>query len=384
MILAGGTDEALSVLTRHRARTAVPFGGRYRVIDFCLSNAVHSGLTDINILAQYNPKSLIEHVRMGKPWDLDRKHGGVTILQPSYRGEAAHWYLGTADALYQNLDMINNSGCDLVLVLSGDQVYAADYGEIIAYHLSHGAPVTIACKKVSPRDSSRFGMIRCGRNGLVRQFREKPARSLSSDRASLGIYLFDARLLRNLLLENREDLVFDLLIPLIEEKKVFAFPFESYWEDIGSIQSYYRASMKLLRGGSLTSRKDWPIYTRGDDMPPARFCSGSDVTGSIVACGSRIEGTVSGSILFPGVTVEKGAVVKDSIVFSGSRLRRGAFIERTILDKDVTIGAGALIGKVAESSGGITVMGKGASVVRDSVLAQGSIVEPGEKVRGKQ
>jgi len=381
MILAGGTGEGLSVLTRHRARTAVPFGGRYRIIDFCLSNAVHSGLTDINILAQYNPKSLIDHIRMGKPWDLDRKHGGVTILQPSYRGEAAHWYLGTADALYQNLDLIKDSGCDLVLVLSGDQVYVADYGEIVAYHLSHDGPVTIACKKVSPKESSRFGMVRCGRDGLVKKFREKPARALSSDRASLGMYLFDAKLLTSHLKENRTDVVFDMLIPLIDEGKVFAFPFESYWEDIGSIPSYYRASMKLLRGGPLTAKAGWPVYTRGHDLPPARFCAGSEVSGSIIACGSRIEGTVSGSILFPGVVVEKGAIVKDSIIFSDSRVRRGAVVERTILDKDVTIGTGARIGRVTQPSGDITVIGKGASAGNSISIAQGRIVEPGEKVR---
>ena len=384
MILAGGTGEGLSVLTRHRARTAVPFGGRYRVIDFCLSNAVHSGLADINILAQYNPKSLIEHIRMGKPWDLDRKHGGVTILQPSYRGEAAHWYLGTADALFQNVDIIRDSGCDLVLVLSGDQVYVADFGEIVAFHLSHGGPVTIACKKVSPRESSRFGMVRCGREGLVKKFREKPARALSGDRASLGIYLFDAKLLTGHLKENRTDIVFDMLIPLIEQGSVFAFPFESYWEDIGSIPAYYRASMKLLRGGSLTAKEGWPIYTRSHDLPPARFCAGSEVSGSIVACGSRIEGTVSGSILFPGATVEKGAVVQDSIVFSGSRVRRGAVVERTIIDKDVTIGTGARIGRVTHPSGEITVIGKGASAANGISIGQGRIVEPGTKVRDEE
>lgn len=384
MILAGGTGEGLSVLTRYRARTAVPFGGRYRVIDFCLSNCVHSGLTDINILAQYNPKSLIEHIRMGKPWDLDRKHGGVTILQPSYHGEAAHWYLGTADALYQNLDIIRNSGCDLVLVLSGDQVYIADYGEVVAYHLSHGGPVTIACKKVAPRESSRFGMVRCRKDGLIKQFREKPARSSAGDRASLGIYLFDARLLTGLLRESRTDIVFDMLLPLIDGGKVYAFPFESYWEDIGSIPAYYSASMRLLGGASLISRRGWPIYTRGDDLPPAHFCAGSEVSGSIVACGCRIEGRVSDSILFPGAVVEKGADVKDSIVFSRSRIRRGARLKRSILDKDVTIGTEAVIGGGSPQTGDITVIGKGASIRNGLTVRQGRIVEPGEKVRDER
>ena len=381
MILAGGTSEGLSVLTRHRARTAVPFGGRYRAIDFCLSNCVHSGLTDINILAQYNPKSLIEHIRMGKPWDLDRKNGGVTILQPSYRGEAAHWYLGTADALYQNIDIIGNSGCDLVLVLSGDQVYISDYRELISYHLSHGGPVTIACKKVPPRESSRFGMVRCRRDGLVKKFREKPVSSSAGDRASLGIYLFDARLLKSLLRESRTDIVFDMLLPLIDGGKVHAFPFESYWEDIGSIASYYRASMRLLRGASLISRRGWPVYTRGEDLPPALLCAGSRVTGSIIACGCRIEGRVRNSILFPGTVVERGADVADSIVFSRSRVRRGARLNRAILDKDVTIGAEAVIGDGSPLIRDITVIGKGASVRNGLSVNQGRIVEPGKKVR---
>ncbi len=381
MILAGGTGEGLSVLTRHRARTAVPFGGRYRVIDFCLSNCVHSGLTDINILAQYNPKSLIEHIKMGKPWDLDRKHGGVKILQPSYHGEAAHWYLGTADALYQNLDIIRKSGCDLVLVLSGDQVYITDYGELVAYHLSHGRPVTIACKKVATRESSRFGMVRCRRDGLIKQFREKPAQSGAGDRASLGIYLFDARLLTGLLRESRTDIVFDMLLPLIDGGKVCAFPFESYWEDIGSIPAYYSASMRLLGGALLISRRGWPVYTRGDDLPPARFCAGSEISGSIVGCGCRIEGRVSGSILFPGTVVEKGAEVKDSIVFSRSRIRRGSRLKRSIIDKDVTVGTEAVIGGGSPLTGDITVIGKGASIRNGLTIRQGRIVEPGEKVR---
>jgi glucose-1-phosphate adenylyltransferase len=379
MILAGGKGESLSVLTRHRARTAVPFGGRYRLIDFCLSNCVHSGLTDINILAQYSPKSLIEHIRMGKPWDLDRKHGGVTILQPSYRGEAAHWYLGTADALYQNIDSIRGSGCDLVLVLSGDQVYLADYGEIVAYHLSHGAPVTMVCKKVSGKESKRFGMARLGRDGVVRQFREKPARSSSLDRASLGIYLFDARLLTRKLKEGRNDIVFDLLLPLIDERKVHAYEFESYWEDIGSIEAYYRASMRLLGRRSLISRGDWPVYTRSADLPPARFCADSRADSSIIAEGCRIEGAVSGSILFPGTRVEKGAVVRNSIIFSGTRVGKDSRIERSVIDKDVSIVSGSRIGN--GSDGDISVIGKGASVA--GRLAGGVIVEPGAKVRAK-
>jgi glucose-1-phosphate adenylyltransferase len=377
MILAGGTDEGLSVLTRHRARTAVPFGGRYRVIDFCLSNCVHSGLSEIYILAQYNPKSLIEHIRMGKPWDLDRTHGGVTILQPAYYGEAAHWYLGTADALHQNLDIIAGSRCDLVLVLSGDQVYLADYGEMIAWHLSHGGSVTIASKRVKPSESSRFGMVSCTKDGRVRRFREKPRRS-SMDRASLGIYLFDAGTLCKLLEKGSTDIVFDLIMPLIERRMVYAFPFESYWEDIGSIPAYYRSSRRLLRSDSLISKRGWTVYTRTEDLPPARFSAGSDVSRSIVACGCRIEGTVSGSILFPGVTVERGAVVRDSILFSSSCAGKNSHVERAIIDKDVHIGNGSTVG---ERTGDIAVIGKGARMGGGCAVRAGIHIEPGKTVR---
>lgn len=399
MILAGGTGRELSVLTRHRAKTALPFGGRYRIIDFCLSNCVNSGLNEIYVLAQYNPKSLIEHIRMGKPWDLDRKTGGVFILQPRYRNEAARWYLGTADALYQNLDVIKLSKAELVLVLSGDQVYLADYGDIASFHASHGAPVTIACKSVRQSQRSRFGMVRCGRDGIVREFREKPRHSKGFDSASLGIYLFDRRFLVERLDAERHDIVFDILIPEIAAGNVRAYRFEGYWEDIGSIASYYSSSMRLIEHRSLITRRDRPVFTRGANLAPSRFLDGSDVERSIVADGCSIGGTVRGSILFPGVAVERGAVVEDSIVFSFSRVGEGATVSRSILDKDVVVGAGACIGaprcraaipaSVLDASpdldtGGITILGKGIRVSKGASVPAGLAVEPGASLKPKR
>lgn len=396
MILAGGTGAGLSVLTRHRAKTALPFGGKYRIIDFCLSNCINSDITDIYILAQYNPKSLIEHIRMGKPWDLDRKSGGVTILQPTFYGEAAHWYRGTGDAIYQNIDIIRDSGCEHVLVLSGDQVYLADYGRMVAFHLSHPGPVTIACRKVGARESSRFGMVACSGDGRVTRFREKPKKS-GLDMASMGIYMFDREFLVRKFRKERTDLVFDLLMPVIDSGKVYSYEMTGYWEDIGSIPSYYRASMGMLRKRNILFDTERPVFTRGGDLPPAIFQDGSFVSNSIVAYGCRIEGRVENSILFPGVAVERDAQVTGSVVFSSARIGEGARVERTIMDKDVRAGAGSHTGSAEapltgelvecsdpESSGlarKITVIGKGTLIQSGSSVPAGLAVEPGSRVR---
>lgn len=390
LILAGGTGKELSVLTRHRAKTAVPFGGRYRVIDFCLTNCVHSGVKEIAILAQYSPESLIDHIGMGKDWDLDRKSGGVYILQPTHNGEAAKWYRGTADALYQNLDIVRNSKADTILVLSGDQVYVMDYRPMIQYHLAHGRAMTLAMKKVLPSQRSRFGMVRCSRDGLVTAFREKPTSS-TYRYASLGIYLFRRDFLLDVLGNGKTDIVFDVIMPWLKRGEVMGYRFDGYWEDIGSITDYYRASLLLLKNRLLITDADWPIFTRGSELPPARCSESSRVTNSIIADGCVVEGDVAGSILFPGVTVEAGARVKDSIVFSFARIGRNASVERAILDKFVAIGRGSevgakaagakgaassRVGRPARESGGIAVLGRKSRVYPGASVPRGTIVEP--------
>lgn len=384
LILAGGTGTELGVLTRQRAKSAVPFGGRYRIIDFCLSNCVHSGVADIAILAQYSPKSLIDHIGTGKPWDLDRRSGGVSILQPTHDGEAANWYLGTADALYQNRDLIRNVKADAVLVLSGDQVYTMDYRPLIEGHLARGRDVTIVTKKVPARQRSRFGMVRCSREGIVTAFREKP--TSSTDRfASLGIYAFRREFLLDALRPDRVDIVFDILIPAIRRGGVAAYPFEGYWEDIGSIESYYRASLQLLDRRSLIADEGRPVFTRASELPPARCAGTARVSNSIVADGCIIAGSVSGSILFPGVAVERGARVEDSIVFSFSRVRSGAVVRRAILDKFVTVRTGAVVGGGAGGSGrggrarqaeDVAVVGRRARIAAGASIGRGVSVEP--------
>jgi glucose-1-phosphate adenylyltransferase len=396
LILAGGTGKELSVLTRHRAKTAVPFGGRYRIIDFCLSNCVHSDMHEIAILAQYSPKSLIDHIGMGKPWDLDRKSGGVYILQPTHNGEVAQWYLGTADALYQNIDLIRNSRAEMILVLSGDQVYVMDYRRMLEYHVARGTACTLAIKKVHPSQRSRFGMVRRSGDGLVTAFKEKPTES-SFRFASLGIYLFRREFLLDTLEAGKRDIVFDIIMPLLMRGDVAGYEFRGYWEDIGSISSYYRASLQLLKDRLLITDPDWPIFTQGGGLPPARCADGSRVSNSIVADGCVVKGTVTGSILFPGVTVEKRAVVQDSIVFPFTRVGKGARVAKAILDKFVLVGEGAVIGGVRgsaaatrkkssqgrqpDSAADIAVVGRKSRIPQGVIVRAGTLVEPHTIVR---
>lgn len=396
LILAGGTGAELSVLTRHRAKTALPFGGRYRVIDFCLSNCVHSGMSDIAILAQYSPKSLVDHIGAGKPWDLDRKSGGVSILQPTHNGEAAKWYLGTADALYQNIDLIRASRADTVLVLSGDQVYLMDYRPMVEYHREHGKAITLAIKEVQARERSRFGMVRCRRDGLVVSFKEKPTSS-TYHHASLGIYLFKRDFLLDVLMQDTVDIVFDIVMPWLRRGEVAGYRFDGYWEDIGSILSYYRASLQLLKQRSLIAAPDWPVFTKSTDLPPAKCTESSRLRNAIIADGCVVAGTVTGSILFPGVVVERGAVVEDSILFPYCRVGREAHVRRAVLDKFVVIGQAARVGcgarrgapcprprrEDADASGaGISVFGRRARVSPRSEVRAGAVVEPHTHVRG--
>lgn len=399
MILAGGTGRELSVLTRHRAKTALPFGGRYRIIDFCLSNCVRSGVNDIAVLAQYKPKSLIDHIRMGKPWDLDRRTGGVFIHQPTYYGEATQWYLGTADALFQNIETIYESDADVILVLSGDQVYLMDYGDLVESHRRSGRPATLVCKKISPSQGGRFGMVRRSGHGLITEFREKP-RSASFRYASLGIYAFDRRFLLDALGPDKTDIVFDILMPLVDQGGVTGHDFDGYWEDVGSVGSYYRASMRLLGDRSMLFETGRDVFTRVEDLPPARFARSSAVAGSIMANGCDIKGAVRNSILFPGARIGRNAVVEDSIVFSFASIGVGAVVKRSIIDKHVRIGTGASVGVVAESAPGavslettgtekspakgIALIGKSARIAAGVRIPAGFAVEPRVNIRERK
>lgn len=352
-VLAGGRSDTLGVLTKHRTMAAVPFGGRYRVIDFTLSNCVHSRVTTVQIATQYSPHSLQQHIQQGRPWDLDRRDGGAWILQPYMGRTDSNWYRGTADALFQNLDMIATHRPDMILVLSGDQVYRMDYGEMIRQHRRNKADVTMAVKAMEPSDSERFGMVEVSGNRVVR-FDEKPARTTLSF-VNLAIYLFEARYLIDRLQEfvpsGRYDLVWDVLIPAVSERRVAPFLFEGYWEDLGTLDAYYQANRSLLPASSAyLMDRQWPIYTPSEERPPAKFGGTATVHNSIVANGCRIFGRVENSVIFPGVLVGEGSLVRDSIVFSGTQIHHGCRISRAILDKQVVIADNATLGVDAPMS----------------------------------
>ncbi|MDZ7859840.1 MAG: glucose-1-phosphate adenylyltransferase subunit GlgD [Candidatus Krumholzibacteriota bacterium] len=376
-ILAGGSGKELGVLTRHRAKTAIPFGGRYRLIDFCLSNCANSGVKDIFVLAQYNPKSLINHIGMGKPWDLDRKTGGVYILQPSYNGEIAQWYKGTADALLQNLDLISDSDADYVLILSGDQVYTMNYQNIINQHIESSKPVTIAFKEIDPSMNQSLGMLSVNDSRVITGFVEKP-RSSNYKYAFMGIYLFNREYLIKSLYNKPRDLVFDLLMPQIEDRMVGGYEFKSFWQDVGSLSVYYRTSMGLLEDRSFLLDKDLPMFTRNKELAPSRFLSESNVTNSILGSGCTISGNVENSIIFPGVYISEGVSIEDSIILPFSKINRNAVIKSAVIDKMVKVEEDVIIGvDTDDSSGGfITTIGKGSKIKKNTKIGKGTMVEP--------
>lgn len=349
-ILAGGAGKRLSLLTTHRAKPAVPFAGRYRIIDFTLTNCVTSGIGEVYVLSQYISRSLERHVGIGKPWDLDRAAGGLRILHPHLGFQAADWYRGTADAFYQNASVLRALSCRYILILSGDHIYNMDYRAFLDYHVSCGRPVTVAVTEVPPALTRHFGIATLNRSGLITRFDEKPLKSKSA-LASMGIYIFERDFLLAVLERmkpHHDDLDFGKhVIPgLVGEGKVSAYRFNGYWLDIGTLQSYFETSLALLSPGSrpgLFSGPSAPL-TVPDEYPPLAVESGARIEGSMVCSGCLIRGTVIDSILSPGVIVEKDALIERSVVFHDCTIGPGSRVERSILDKDVRVGAGTSIG----------------------------------------
>jgi glucose-1-phosphate adenylyltransferase len=338
MILAGGSPDALGPLGKHRAKTAVPFGGRYRLIDFSLSNCVNSGLREIFILTQYNPRSLRRHIRLGRPWDLDRSRGGVRVLLPYSGVDRSSWFKGTADALIQNLDIMERSLNRYVLILSGDHVYKMDFRELFHRHVVTGATVTVGTRPLQHGDGRRFGIIETDSGGIVQRFTEKPGRDSGSD-TNLGIYLFERDFLidrlRGLQAEGSTDLVRDLIIPAIGETRFATYRYDGYWEDVGDLSAYYNANMLLLDPGAPIQLDDpaWPIYTRSESSSPAWYGPQADAKRCLAGAGCRIAGRIRDSLLFPNVHIEPGASVEGAILLSGCVVKSGATVHRAILDK---------------------------------------------------
>jgi glucose-1-phosphate adenylyltransferase len=389
LILAGGEGERLSVLSQVRAKPGVPFGGKYRIIDFALSNAVNSGLTDVGILTQYAPRSLIDHIGVGRPWDLDRSRGGVTLLQPYLgRNRKREWYRGTADAVLQNLDFIADRNPELVLILAGDHVYKMDYRPFLALHRARDADLTVAVRTVPMAEANRFGILEVGEGGRVTRFIEKPAHP-PSNLVSMGVYAFSWPVLREALSAERVDFGRDVLPAMVESGQgVHAYEYRGYWQDIGTVDAYWQASMDLLADAPPIDLYEtgWLIYTKSEERAPARIGSQATISRSMVSHGCVVEGTVDHSILSPGVRVGPGAVVRDSIVMFDSEIGEGAVIDRAILDKECVVGAHAQIGegRVLRPNrseperlfSGLTLVGKQARIPARSLVGRNCRIDP--------
>jgi glucose-1-phosphate adenylyltransferase len=379
-ILAGGLGTRLCLLSERRAKPAVPFAGKYRIIDFTLSNCVNSGIFDVGVLTQYRPTSLHRHIGIGRPWDLDRTRGGVQLLQPSLGAVSGEWYQGTADAIYRNLIHLRRRNAEELLVLSGDHVYKMDYGVLYAFHRANHAAATVAVTEVPADSISSFGIIEADTNGRVTGFLEKPKQARSR-LASMGIYLFEREALIRWLVEDAampessHDFGKDLLPRLVERgERLFAYRFRDYWQDVGTLDSYYQSNLDLLSPDPPFELRDpeWVVHTQSADRAPVRFQAGSRVDQSLICNGCRVAGEVVHSVLSPGVTVMPGAVVRDSIVMNDTVIGRGAVLDRAVVDKDVRVGDGARVGHGSADvpnqacpdhlSRGLVVVGKDAHV----------------------
>lgn len=393
MILAGGASTALSILTAERAEPSIPFGGKYRVIDFSLSNCVNSDIYNVAVLTQYKPRSLNDHIGNGKPWDLDRAVGGVRLLQPyaSGEGESGAWQRGTADAVRFNLDYIDEQRVDTVLVLAGDHIYKMDYRPLLRFHEAHDADCTIAVRTVSPHETHRFGMVGTDSSGRVTRFEEKPRRTLSR-LASMGIYVFKAQTLVNWLTDDgANDMDFGRnVVPgmLKAGLRLMAYTYDGYWMDAGNVQAYWEANMALLAETPALDLydPDWVIHTRSEQLAPAFTSAQSTVEGSLLCDGCRVFGKVSRSIIGPGAVVEEGAEVSDSIIMNNAVVGAGARVERTIVDKRGVIGDGSKVGYGEDNTPnrampnqlntGLTVIGKRAHVPAGITVGRNVVIRP--------
>jgi len=381
LILAGGKGSRLDILSQRRSKPAMPFAGKFRIIDFTLSNCTQSGIFDIGILTQYLPLSLNEHIGSGKPWDLDRRDSSVTLLQPHN-----YWYLGTADAVLKNLEFISRRDPKYVLILSGDHIYKMDYRKMIAVHKEKGATLTIATQPVPKEEVSRFGIMSINKDGEIIEFEEKPKTS-KSNLASMGIYLFNFDLLKKVLLSiKEEDLDFGKhIIPhLIKttSKEVFAYQFGDYWMDVGTYDSYLDTNLAMTKDFTELDLYDptWKVYTKSEDLPPVKVGGEASIQNSLVSNGSVIEGTVINSVLSPGVRVGKGSVVKDSVILNNVIIGDNVTIQRSILDKKVIVGRNTYIGYGNDLTpnqekpdllvSGITVIEKNAVIPSDMYIGK--------------
>lgn len=386
VILAGGEGSRLGVLTAKRTKPAVPFAGKYRIIDFPLSNCVNSGITDVMVLAQYRPQSLIEHIGSGASWDLDRDFtGGIKILTPYKARNDSNWYVGTADAVQQNFSFIKQGDPDFVLILSGDHIYTMDYDAMISFHIDHEADLTVGMIHVPIEEASRFGILSANDKYEIKSFIEKPEKP-PSNLVNMGVYLFNRELLDRVLWEDRKrkksshDFGRDIIPYLVKSKaRVFGFPYSGYWMDVGTGQSYWQAHMDLLSPSPQLKLYDrsWVVHTRTEERPPARIPANAHVYASMISNGCFIDSgaRVESCVLSPGVIVRPGAIVRESILLTDSVVESGAVVERAVLDKQVQVQENARVG------GGISSSEiKVALVGKKSIVPAGYVIEAGSEV----
>ena len=383
MLLAGGQGSRLYALTNNIAKPAVPFGAKYRIIDFPLSNCINSGIDTVGVLTQYQPLMLNEYIGNGQPWDLDRNFGGVHILSPYQKKAKSAWYEGTANAIYQNLNFIKMYNPEYVLILSGDHIYKMDYSKMLKAHIDTNADCTIAAIEVPLKEASRFGILNTNPDGSIYEFEEKP-RQPKSTLASMGVYIFTAEKLYKYLEEDEndpessKDFGKNVLPAMLNAgERMFAYKFEGYWKDVGTISSLWEANMDLLDEQPTFDVADssWKIHSRNPLAPPEYLGEKAEVKNSMIALGCEVYGTVEKSILSSNVVVEEGAVVKDSVIMSGTVVKSGAVVNYAIIDEDVTVGEKAVIGEDKEIAKGIAVLGRGINVGAGASVAAGNIVD---------
>lgn len=382
MLLAGGQGSRLYALTTKTAKPAVQFGGKYRIIDFTLSNCINSGIDTVGVLTQYQPLVLNEYIGNGQPWDLDRVYGGVKILPPYQGQRSADWYKGTANAIYQNLAFINRYDSDYVLILSGDHIYKMDYSKMLEYHKEKGADCTIAVIDVPIEEASRFGIMSTNPDGSIYKFSEKP-KNPDSTNASMGIYIFNKDKLEKYLTEDEadENSSNDFgknIIPnmLAAGEGMYAYPFDGYWKDVGTISSLWEANMDLLGKDPVLDLddKDWKIYSRNLAFAPQFIGDSACVDNCYITDGCEIQGTVKNSVLGAGVRICHGAYVKDSVLMGDIVIGAGATVNYSIVDTNVEIGAGATVGAPRDKARGITVLGEDIKVANGATVEDGAIV----------
>ena len=393
MLLAGGQGSRLGVLTKNIAKPAVPYGGKYRIIDFPLSNCVNSGISTVGILTQYQPLELNDYIGNGQAWDLDRENGGVHMLSPYQQIKGMEWYKGTANAIYQNIHFIDRYNPEYVAVLSGDHIYKMDYNKMLEYHKANNAACTIAMLEVPWEEASRFGLMVLNDDNSIASFEEKP-KNPSSNKASMGVYIFTWSKLRQYLIddENNPDSSNDFghdVIPAMHNagERMFAYLFDGYWKDVGTIDSLWEANLDLLNPkiDLDLSDKSWLIYSKTPIAPPQYVAATADVQNSMVAEGSRVFGELEYSILFHNVTVEEGAKVRYSIVMPGAKIKAGADVEYAIIAENAVIEKGAKVGKRPEDvtdreQWGVAVVGAGITVGEGASVAPKAMID--EDVKG--